>query len=82
MVLTELKEGITTEIRCTKESEVFNIISSKKSELLKMAEYVLQKNQKNYTKSPIQTKDLVKYVGRGLLTAEGDHWKKQRKCNH
>jgi len=44
-----------------------------------LAEYVLQKNQKNYTKSPIQTKDLVKYVGRGLLTAEGEHWKKQRK---
>ncbi len=44
-----------------------------------LAEYVLQKNQKNYSKSPIQTKDLVKYVGRGLLTAEGEHWKKQRK---
>jgi len=44
-----------------------------------LAEYVLQKNQKNYTKSPIQTKDLAKYVGRGLLTAEGEHWKKQRK---
>ncbi|RKS55941.1 hypothetical protein BC962_0916 [Gillisia mitskevichiae] len=44
-----------------------------------LAEYVLQKNQKNYTKSPIQTKDLVKYVGRGLLTSEGEHWKKQRK---
>lgn len=43
------------------------------------AEYVLQKNQKNYTKSKIQTKDLVKYVGKGLLTSEGAHWKKQRK---
>ncbi len=43
------------------------------------AEYVLQKNQKNYTKSKIQTEDLVKYVGKGLLTAEGEHWKKQRK---
>lgn len=42
------------------------------------AEYVLQKNQKNYKKSKIQTVDLVKYVGRGLLTAEGDLWKKQR----
>ncbi len=42
-------------------------------------EYVLQKNQKNYTKSKIQTEDLAKYVGKGLLTAEGDHWKKQRK---
>jgi len=43
------------------------------------AQYVLQKNQKNYTKSDIQTKDLAKYVGRGLLTAEGDHWRKQRR---
>ncbi len=44
-----------------------------------MAQYVLQKNQKNYTKSPIQTQDLSKYVGKGLLTAEGKHWAKQRK---
>jgi cytochrome P450 len=44
-----------------------------------LAEYVLQKNQKNYTKTEIQTKDLAKYVGKGLLTSEGDHWKKQRK---
>ena len=43
------------------------------------AEYVLQKNQRNYTKSKIQTEDLVKYVGKGLLTSEGEHWKKQRK---
>ncbi len=42
------------------------------------AEYVLQKNQKNYVKSKIQTVDLVKYVGRGLLTSEGELWKKQR----
>lgn len=42
------------------------------------AEYVLQKNQKNYSKSKIQTEDLVKYVGKGLLTSEGDLWKKQR----
>lgn len=42
------------------------------------AEYVLQKNQKNYKKSKIQTVDLVKYVGKGLLTSEGDLWKKQR----
>ncbi len=43
------------------------------------AQYVLQKNQKNYTKSAIQTKDLAKYVGKGLLTAEGEHWRKQRR---
>ncbi|APG60400.1 cytochrome P450 [Christiangramia salexigens] len=44
-----------------------------------LAEYVLQKNQKNYIKSEIQTKDLAKYVGKGLLTSDGEHWKKQRK---
>ena len=43
------------------------------------AEYALQKNQKNYVKSKIQTEDLAKYVGKGLLTSEGEHWKKQRK---
>ncbi|AVR47388.1 cytochrome P450 [Christiangramia fulva] len=43
------------------------------------AEYVLQKNQKNYIKSTIQTKDLAKYIGRGLLTSDGEHWRKQRK---
>lgn len=44
-----------------------------------LATYVLQKNQKNYTKSKIQTKDVAKYVGKGLLTSEGEHWRKQRK---
>ena len=44
-----------------------------------LAEYVLQKNQRNYVKSKIQTEDLVKYVGKGLLTSEGEHWRKQRK---
>ena len=44
-----------------------------------LVEYVLQKNQKNFVKSEIQTKDLVKYVGKGLLTSEGEYWKKQRK---
>lgn len=44
-----------------------------------LAEHVLQKNQKNYRKSKIQTKDLAKYVGKGLLTAEGEHWRTQRR---
>lgn len=44
-----------------------------------LAQYVLQKHQKNYVKSKIQTEDLAKYVGKGLLTSEGEKWKKQRK---
>jgi hypothetical protein len=35
------------------------------------------KESKNYTKSYIQTKDLAKYVGKGLLTVEGEHWQKK-----
>ena len=44
-----------------------------------LLQHALQKNQKNYTKSYIQTKDLAKYVGKGLLTSEGEHWQRQRK---
>jgi cytochrome P450 len=44
-----------------------------------LLQHALQKNQKNYKKSYIQTKDLAKYIGKGLLTAEGEHWQKQRK---
>lgn len=43
------------------------------------AQYALQKNQKNFKKSTIQTEDMAKYLGYGLLTSEGEHWKKQRK---
>jgi hypothetical protein len=53
-----------------------SVVFSRDAELLS---YVLQKNQKNYSKSPIQTKDLAKYIGKGLLTAEGEQWQKQRK---
>jgi cytochrome P450 len=44
-----------------------------------LLQHALQKNQKNYTKSYIQTRDVAKYVGKGLLTAEGEDWQKQRK---
>jgi cytochrome P450 len=44
-----------------------------------LLQHALQRNQKNYAKSYIQTKDLAKYVGKGLLTAEGEHWQRQRK---
>lgn len=41
--------------------------------------YALRDNQKNFRKTEIQTKDLAKYVGHGLLTSEGEDWKFQRK---
>ena len=45
----------------------------------KLVEHVLQKNQRNYGKSPVQTETLAKYAGKGLLTNDGEDWKRQRK---
>ncbi len=52
------------------------ILFSRNSAFLK---YALQKNQRNFTKSEVQTKDVAKYLGKGLLTSEGALWKRQRK---
>ena len=52
------------------------VLFSRNAEFLR---YTLQKNQRNFTKSEVQTKDVAKYLGKGLLTSEGDLWKKQRK---
>ena len=40
---------------------------------------VLQTNQKLFSKSRLQTKDLAKYIGHGLLTSEGEHWRTHRR---
>lgn len=45
----------------------------------KFAQHVLQKGNKKYQKSEIQTDSLGKYVGMGLLTANGDYWLRQRR---
>lgn len=42
-------------------------------------QHVLQKNHRNYRKSPIQVDQLAHYVGQGLLTSEGAYWLKQRR---
>lgn len=44
-----------------------------------LIEYVLKSNHRNYIKSPIQTEYLGKFLGKGLLTANGDYWLKQRR---
>lgn len=41
--------------------------------------HMLQKQHRKYHKSEIQTKDLAKYVGEGLLTSNGEKWLKQRR---
>jgi len=41
--------------------------------------HILKNNHKNYYKSPIQSKQLAKYIGTGLLTSNGEYWLKQRR---
>jgi len=40
---------------------------------------VLQTEQKKYQKSTLQTVDLAKYIGKGLLTSNGEHWRTHRR---
>ncbi len=44
-----------------------------------IVQQILQKQHRKFTKSPLQTKDLAKYIGKGLLTAEGEQWRVQRR---
>jgi len=44
-----------------------------------VAQHVLQKNHRNYEKSEIQTVEMGKYLGKGLLTNGGESWLKQRR---
>lgn len=41
--------------------------------------YILQKNHKNYHKSSLQSKDLAKYIGKGILTSNGEFWRTHRR---
>lgn len=40
---------------------------------------VLKKSNKTFQKTKLQTEIFAKYLGRGLLTAKGDYWKRQRR---
>ena len=44
-----------------------------------VVKHILKKNHKNYYKSTIQSKYLSKYLGMGLLTADGPFWLRQRR---
>lgn len=41
-------------------------------------QHILQKNHRNYTKSPIMA-ILAEEIGQGLLTSDGDYWLQQRR---
>jgi hypothetical protein len=41
--------------------------------------HILQKHHKAYQKSSLQTKDLAKYIGNGILTSNGEHWRTHRR---
>jgi cytochrome P450 len=42
-------------------------------------DHVLRVNHKNYHKSPIQTDQLGRFLGKGLLTSNGEYWLRQRR---
>ncbi|MBT8291797.1 MAG: cytochrome P450 [Eudoraea sp.] len=41
--------------------------------------HILQKQHKKYEKSELQTVDLAKYIGHGILTSNGEHWRVHRR---
>ena len=53
-----------------------HLLLSRDKEVVK---HILKKNHKNYYKSTIQSKYLSKYLGMGLLTADGPFWLRQRR---
>lgn len=42
-------------------------------------EHVLKTNHKNYQKSEFQTRELGRFLGKGLLTSNGEFWLRQRR---
>ena len=44
-----------------------------------LIKHILQKQHKKYEKSSLQTVDLAKYVGHGILTSSGEHWRTHRR---
>lgn len=44
-----------------------------------LIKHILQKQHKKYQKSPLQTVDLAKYIGHGILTSNGEHWRAHRR---
>jgi len=44
-----------------------------------LVKHILQKQHRKYYKSPLQTVDLARYIGHGILTSNGEHWRTHRR---
>lgn len=44
-----------------------------------IVQHIMQKNNRNYRKSEIQTKMIAQFAGQGLLTSDGSYWLRQRR---
>ncbi len=44
-----------------------------------LIDHILRTNQRNYAKSEIVTELLASYIGKGLLTVDGEYWRGQRR---
>ena len=52
------------------------ILFSRDMEAIK---HVLQKNHRKYEKSALQSEEMARYIGKGILTSTGDHWRIHRR---
>lgn len=64
--------------------DIFRIKAGNSDEIVftrnpKLIKHILQKQHKKYYKSSLQTKDLAKYIGHGILTSNGEHWRTHRR---
>ncbi len=64
--------------------DIFRVQSGVKREIVftrnpKFIKHILQKSHKKYHKSTLQTRDLAKYIGHGILTSNGSHWRTHRR---
>ncbi len=67
-----------------KHGDIFEVqLGRKKSAIFTrnagLTKHILQKQHRKYFKSDLQSKDLAKYIGEGLLTSNGEKWLRQRR---
>ena len=52
------------------------VVFTRNAEIIR---HILRKNHRNYHKSTLQTQELAKYIGNGILTSNGDFWRAHRR---